>query len=227
MQIEVVSPFPMQSLPRVWRWIQSFRDRVVDDYSPQTLDAFVSKALADADRLKTWAVYRDGELGGMVSYERWTDVLGTCHCLFKREMWGRKTTLPALQQIAAEIFAGGTTKIAMCVFSDNRAIKALIKDLGGVTEGHYKQHTMRGGRLVDMTALALFKEGFEANASTSNSGGDRGSVLAGRRSPGGPVENVHADDDAELVAGDAGVTEAPLGLQLGPPDGPGCRDGAD
>jgi RimJ/RimL family protein N-acetyltransferase len=226
--IEVVSPFPLQSLPRVWRWIQSFRDRVSDDYSPQTLDAFVEKALADAGRLQTWAVYRDGELGGMVSFERWTDVLGTCHCLFKREMWGRKTTLPALQQIAGEIFAGGTTKIAMCVFSDNRAIKALIKDLGGVTEGQYRKHTMRGGQLVDMTALALFKEGFEAqHASTSNSGGDRGSVLAGRRSPGGPVETVHADNDAELVTGDAGPAEEALGLQLGPAHGSGCRDGAD
>lgn len=226
--IQVLSPFPPHSLPRVWGWIQSFRDRVMDDYSPRTLEQFVEKSLADAGALTTWAVYRDGELGGMVSFQRWSDVLGTCHCLFKREMWGRKVTLPALEQILEQVFATGVSKIALCVFSDNQAIKALIKDLGGVTEGHYRKHTMRGGKLVDMTALALFKEGFQAHyASTSDSSRDRRSLQPDRRSPGGPVENVHADDDAELVAGDAGVAEAPLGLQLGPPDGPGSRDGTD
>lgn len=211
MNIEVRSPFPIESLPRVWGWIERFRNRVVDDFSPATLNAFVEKSIEDAKQMTTWAVYRDGELGGMVSFQQWTPVLGTCHCLFKREMWGRKTTLPALQQIATEIFATGISKISMCVFSDNKAIIALVKDLGGVTEGRYRNHTMRGGKLVDMTAIALFKEGFE-NANTNHCSGNRGSVVADRRRPGGPAEDADLDhhDHAPVVSGD----EVPSGPAL-------------
>lgn len=226
MQIEVVSPFPMQSLPRVWGWIQSFRNRVVDDFSPKTLDAFVEKSLADAAALTTWAVYRDGELGGMVSFERWTPVLGTCHCLFKREMWGRKTTLPALRQIAGEIFGTGVSKISMCVFSDNKAIIALVKDLGAVTEGHYRKHTLRGGQLVDMTAIALFKDEFE-NANISDCSGSRRDLLADRRSPGGPAEDEHHHDNPDVVSGDDLAAKAALLVQLRPDVRPVCRSGAD
>jgi RimJ/RimL family protein N-acetyltransferase len=209
MPIHVISPFPTHSLPRVWGWIETFRNRVVDDFSPQTLDAFVAKSMADAESMTTWAVYRDGELGGMISFQRWTPVLGTCHCLFKREMWGRKTTLPALQQIASEIFATGIAKICLCVFSDNKAIIALVKELGAVTEGHYRNHTLRNGQLVDMTAIALFKEGFE-NASTSNRSGNRGNLLNRGRSARGAKEDInqHEHVHAHLVAGDAGPAAA-------------------
>lgn len=226
MKIEVVSPFPLESLPRVWMWIQSFKNRVADDYGPKTLDQFVEKSMSEIPSMITWAVYRDGELGGMVTFQRWSPVLGTCHCLFKKEMWGRKTTLPALQEIAQEIFDSGVHKISMCVFSDNKAIIALLKDLGGVTEGHYRQHTVRGGKLVDMTLIALFEEGFN-HAASSSSSRDRGSVVDHRRDLGGKVEDLDQHDDADLVAGDDGPAIAPVGV-LGQLDvGPECRSGSD
>lgn len=201
MTITVESPFPLHSLPRVWGWIQSFRNRVADDFGPQTLEAFVEKGIADAERVRTWAVYRDGELGGMVTFEKWTEILGTCHCLFKREMWGRKTTLPALEQILKEIFAEGILKISLCVFADNKAIIALVKDLGGVTEGHYRNHTRRNGELVDMVAIALFQEGFEH--ATSSRSSHRGDLVDHRREPGGEVEDHHLDDHPIVEPGHA------------------------
>lgn len=226
MKIEVVSPFPLESLPRVWMWIESFRSRVADDYGPQTLDAFVKQSIESVDSMTTWAVYRDGELGGMVSFQKWSPVLGTCHCLFKREMWGRKTTQPALEQIAREIFATGIGKISMCVFADNKAILSLLKSLGAVNEGHYRQHTMRGGKLVDMTAIALFREGFE-NANSSSSSRDRGSVIDPGRDLGGKAEDHDQHDHAAMVAGNAGPAIARVGV-LGQPDvGSECRSGSD
>jgi RimJ/RimL family protein N-acetyltransferase len=225
--IEVISPFPQQSLPRVWQWIESFRNRVVDDYSPQTLDAFVRKSIEDQGTLQTWAVYRDGELGGMVSFEKWTEHLGTAHCLFKREMWGRKTTRPALEQILQQIFAGSTRKLCMNVFSDNQAIIALVKELGAVTEAHYSEHTKRNGKLVAMTGLALFKKGFEQHAGASDSSRDRGRKLHHRGSALPAKDLEHVDDNAQLVAGGHAAPGPAALLLLGPDDGSICRSGAD
>lgn len=226
MNIEVISPFPLEALPRVWGWISTFRNRVADDYGPKDLGEFIDKSMSEIPSMTTWAVYRDGELGGMVTFQKWSPILGTCHCLFKKEMWGRKTTFPALEQIARQLFATGIKKISMCVFSDNKAIIALLKDLGGVTEGRYRQHTLRNGELVDMTTIALFEEGFKNVISSSSSRNRRGQ-LDHRGSPRGKAEDDHEHDHAAVVAGDAGAPVSIERICAGGDDGPVCRAGAD
>jgi RimJ/RimL family protein N-acetyltransferase len=209
----------------VWAWIQTFRDRVADDFGPQTLDEFVEHSLAEFQRVKTWAIYRDGELGGLVSFERWNPVLGTFHCLFKRELWGHQTTVPALRQVIGEMFDSGISKLALCMFADNRPIIALLRRLGAVPEGHYSRHTMRGGQLVDMVPFALFKEAFYAVEGSS--GRDRGSGLDHRRDSGRAGEDHHIDSDAQLDAGNAAAAGPAEAVQLEPADGPVGGDGAD
>jgi len=226
MDLRIESPFPAHAYPRVWGWIETFRSRVLDDFSPQSLPEYLERCLADSDRLKTWAVYRDGELGGMVTFEQWNPMLGTCHCLFKKALWGRAVTLPALQQIAQEIFTDTkTTKIAMCVFHDNRPIRSLLTDLGAVIEGTYKAHTMRNGKPCDMIAFALFKDQFEdkLNATISDSSRDRRNQFDSGRSAVQPSQDVHADGDAHAVAGDTGAREPPPAVQPGQHDEPASR----
>ena len=73
--VEIVEPFPPHAVPRIWSWTQEFRNRVADDWSPSTLDDFVGdwESKSAAGR-RTWAVLRDGELGGMVNSMRLSPV---------------------------------------------------------------------------------------------------------------------------------------------------------
>jgi hypothetical protein len=40
-------------------------------------------------RQKTWAVYGDGELGGLITFERLSPWLGTAYCLFQPDFQGK------------------------------------------------------------------------------------------------------------------------------------------
>lgn len=146
--------------------MQEFRDRVLDDFGPQTLDEFVAQFRERQKRERTWAVYRGGELGGFISYEPWSPICGTSHCLFSKRFWGHETTVPALRAVYREIFAGDTRKVLSFVFSDNGQIVHLARTIGAVKEGVLRQQTQRRGQLVDMVALGLLKADFEAAEKT-------------------------------------------------------------
>lgn len=207
MAIEIVSPFPEHSWPRVWSWIQPFRDRVLDDFSPQTIEDFVAARLSAPETEQTWGVLRDGELGGMVTFQRLSPVLGTCHCVFKKDLWGHSTTVPALRQIAEEVFSTGVNKLTLPLMRGNRAMAAILSMLGGYQEGILKQQTQQHGKPADMVLYALTREGFERSqyAGRDSSGdadqqrGRSGNEYRGI-SPRVPIQNQHADQHANAVA---------------------------
>src|SRR3954466_14212991 len=68
--IEVTSPFPVVSLPSVWRWVEAVRGRIADDSFAKDIDSFVDMWLQQetipADQRRTWAVRKSGELGGVL-----------------------------------------------------------------------------------------------------------------------------------------------------------------
>jgi len=159
MKIETIRPFPLSAVPRVWNWMQSLRTKLCDDYAPQSLDEFL--AHWERQTCDTWGVLRDGELGGYVSFEKLTPVVGTAHILFKRSFWGFRTTIPALELVYAQAFErSGVSKILSLVFRDNHAIRALARHVGAREEGIFRNHTMRNGKPVDMVAIGLLKGEF-------------------------------------------------------------------
>lgn len=173
MTIEARSPFPKWALPEVWQWIESFRDRVMDDYSPQTLEDFLADWETRETMRKSWAVYRDDELGGLVVIEPVNPVWVNSHVLFKRSFWGRKVTLPALRAVYREVFDSGVQRISAAIFADNHQMRNLALDLGAVEETRRSQPmrncTRRDGELVAMRIIALFPEEFEKCLSSQQS----------------------------------------------------------
>jgi RimJ/RimL family protein N-acetyltransferase len=141
--------------------MSEFRDRVADDYAATTLDAFMLdwQRRAAAGQ-QSWAIYRDGELGGLVTLDLANPGVGSTHCLFVKRMWGQETTLPALREVYRLIFETGLRKLLAFVFDDNWQIKAIARKLGARREGFLRQQTMRGGKPVDMVILGLLREEF-------------------------------------------------------------------
>ncbi len=162
MTVSIESPFPVYALPRVWAWAEESRRQVADDFAPKSLDEFLahwdSQALAGQ---RSWAVRRDGELGGVVTSTRFNPVAADAHCIFKRSFWGYATTGEALRQVFEEMFEEGVLKIATVAFSDNAAIIGLTGRLGFRREGTLERQTLRDGKLVDQVILGLTKERFD------------------------------------------------------------------
>jgi len=142
-------------------WLQEFRWRVADDFSPQTLDAFVEDWIERAELgRETWGVWRDGELGGVVCVDKVSPIVASSHFLFKKSFWGSETTVAAVEQVFQEVFDTGIERIVSVVFRDNANVLGFARRLGFVTEGTLRKNTMRQGKLVDMVALGLLKADF-------------------------------------------------------------------
>jgi len=169
--ITVETPFPEYAVPRVWTWIQEFRWRVSDDYGPKSLQEFMESWRMRAPAEHRWAVYRDGDLGGVVTCQQVSPVLTMSHCLFKKSFWGQATTIPALSQVFTQIFSAGIERIEAIVFRDNSEIIGLTRKLGFRTEGMLRARTRRNDKLVDMVMIGLLKEDFENALVNSNNGG--------------------------------------------------------
>lgn len=212
MEIKVRSPFPPEAVPRIWIWMRQFWRRVSDDFGPKTLAEFVAQW--EATQQQTWAVYRDGELGGMASFTPWSPIVGTLHTVFKRAFWGRSTTETALRMVVDQIFGQGYEKILCLPFEDNHAIIALAKRIGFRREGVLRAQTRRDGKPVNLVAIGLTREEYYAGSS-GDSGADRS--RDGSRRTGEPAEDGENEQHAHLEPGGRSLSGAT-------PDAPGAND---
>lgn len=157
----LVTPFPPQRWPRVWVWIEEFRNRVMDDFSPQTLEEFVQQRMGANPYEATFGVERGGELGGLITVCPLNPYLANAHCLFKKSFWGSDVTLAACRQVFSEMFENTSIqKITSIAFADNHQILALVRKLGGNKEGHLYRNTQRDGKPADQMVLAIQKQDF-------------------------------------------------------------------
>lgn len=160
-RIEVASPFPFESLPRVWRWIEQFRGKVSDDFSPQDEDGFILFMLTTWKHHKSWAVYGEGELGGLITFERLSPWLGTAHLILKPQFHGRGIAVQACRMAVTEMFAEGIGKLGFYPLAGNLAIGSLLVNIGARREGKLEAHTLCEGKPTDVWVYGLLKENFE------------------------------------------------------------------
>lgn len=157
-RVEVTSPFPAAAWPQVWSWIESFRDRALDDAAPQNLGDFVRECELLAPLVTTWAVRVDGELGGVLIAQQVSPIAWRVQPFFRREFWGQKIARPAMAGVLAKLFERGAVKIIGFPFEDNHAMHAFLKKLGYRVEGKLNAQTLRGGRVVSQLVFGLQKE---------------------------------------------------------------------
>jgi RimJ/RimL family protein N-acetyltransferase len=171
-ELTVTNPFPFEALPRVWAWIAPFRERICDDFSPQTQDAFVAGMAAKwQGYAATWAIRAGGELGGLVTFERLTPHLGTAHIVVKHDFHGKGVAVRAARIAVSEMFALGIGKLALYPLEGNLALGSLHANLGAKREGCLKGHTLRGGKPIDVWVYGLSREQFEGTQGVSGVSG--------------------------------------------------------
>lgn len=198
-EISLVTPFPLRSIPRIWSWIEASRHTIADDFAPKTLEDFIDLwATRAKNGTRSWGVMRDGELGGVITSSPISPVVADLHCIFKKEFWGHKTTVPATRMAMEKVFAE-VPKITSLVFSDNHAILGnFLGKLNGVKEGVLTAQTMRDGKPTDMVLVAIHREAF-------NNGIANGRVQQLQR-----TDKLDVDGDKQLD-GDKEPQPVPIG----------------
>jgi RimJ/RimL family protein N-acetyltransferase len=162
MKIELISPFPFEALPRVWGWIAGFRQKVADDFAPQTLGDFVAHMASRWGHQKTWAIAGDGELGGLIIFERLSPWRGTAHVILKPDFQGRGIAVKACRQAVREMFQEkGIGKLEFQALAGNLAVGSLLTNIGAKREGTFEGHTLSGGKPRDVWMYGLTKAAFE------------------------------------------------------------------
>ena len=159
--IEVKQPFPFEALPRVWRWIATFRGRICDDFAPQTEDDFILHMVSKWNTQKSWAVYADQELGGLITFERISPWLGTAHIILKPDFKGKGIAVQACKMALAEMFAEGIGKLGFYPLAGNKALGSLIVSLGAKRECKLKAHTLCNGKPADSWVYGLTAQDFK------------------------------------------------------------------
>lgn len=171
-------PFPFEALPRVWGWMEGFRAKVADDFAPQTLGQFLT-VMADKwehPDFKAWSISADGELGGMITFERVSPWLGTAHLLLKPNFQGKGVSIVALRRAFAQMFDLGIGKLAFYPLGNSLAVGSLLVNLGARREGKLVSHTLVGGKPADVNLYGLLKEEFLNHAAT-HPGSSRNGVI--------------------------------------------------
>jgi RimJ/RimL family protein N-acetyltransferase len=144
-------------VPRIWNWIEPFRARVSDDFSPKTMAEFLTHFSALAARGRTWGVYRAEELGGVIWCEPSSPRVCAAGCAFKRSFWGAKTAVPALASASAEMLAS-FPKVSIAVMRGNKALISALAQVGARREATLRGHTARAGKPIDIVVMAMFRK---------------------------------------------------------------------
>lgn len=171
---------------------------------------------------KSWAIYGDGELGGLITFERLSPWLGTAHIVCKPEMQGKGLAVKAARLAVSQMFALGIGKLAFYPLAGNLAIGSLLVNIGAKREGKLEAHTLCGGVPTDVWIYGLSKGAFEdAYRNSSRDVGqqpggsgelDRGLGAVGEVKDRHPDEQHHADTHASDASPDGSVEQVLHGL---------------
>ena len=151
-----IEPFDPSDFPLLWQWCQAFWDSVCDDNVPRPQVEFVM--FKEIQGSTNFGVYRDGQLGGILSFDPINSWVCQAHVVFRKEFWGRDTTERGIQLGIELAWKIGYTKIVALVYEHNIRIKALIQAVGGKQEGYHVAQTRQNGKPVDMVSYGIFKE---------------------------------------------------------------------
>lgn len=153
---------------RRWRNLPDIRKYMYTDHeiSPEEHAAWFAGLEGDETR-RYWVITLDGEDVGLL-------YLYDIDRRNKRCYWGFYVASPSTRGRGVGSFVEyftlrhvfdelGFHKLCCEVLTSNPPVIAMHKSFGFAQEGFYRQHIYKGGEFVDVVALAMLKEEWEAN----------------------------------------------------------------
>ncbi len=152
-------PFQPAWIDMAWEWLNQDRHVNFDDYGPRTVEEFADNLLSRVERGQTiMAVLKGGVPVGMIGFQPVTERLGQFAgiCIAKQAQRKSVGTI-AVGILLLSLYSEGFEKIEAAFFADNEGVEALFRKLGAREEGILLEHTLRGGKPVDMKLMGFLK----------------------------------------------------------------------
>ena len=156
--ITITEPFESWAWPSAYAWAERCRSMFADGTVPSSLAAFVESNSVRFRSSRTFGLWKDGTIGGVVILEPASPHVVTAHILLSKRLWG----IPAvqLQEAARLAFEADPALIRIQAFVPawNRLAIALCLRLGASLEGTLRSATLRNGKPADAVVMALTRE---------------------------------------------------------------------
>jgi len=133
---ELISPFPEADLPSVFLWTEPYRYKT--EFFDLTEDEFVGLKREKQDRVMTWGISRDGELGGYIEFEAQGERVGFMSALCKSHFFRfdrQSLIIPAMGDAITNVFKAGAALILFDPLASNTQMVRLLRQLGARDAG--------------------------------------------------------------------------------------------
>jgi hypothetical protein len=105
MSIELISPFPDESLPKLWLWMKPYQSKT--EFAGQDVESFMEIERRRPSRLKTWGVMLDIELGGYIELQPHGDRTAVLDMISKKSFFASNSQAGARRGIRRGLFLRG------------------------------------------------------------------------------------------------------------------------
>lgn len=174
LEVDLISPFPLDQIHRLVGWLHCFRSIIHSDDSPQT-DEEMQKYFTgwfQQPNVRSWGlidknnklnIRHEAPLVGFGAFEFQTLRNGYFHCATTRRAWGSGIIDEAQQLALKATFEEnlGLLRVSSFVINNNYPARALARRMGYVVEGRLEDMVLQGGVPKAITHFGLTRRRWE------------------------------------------------------------------
>lgn len=153
-----------EDISLIWAWLNEYPSANFDDYGPQSVGMLHDQILTRIQAGEYIAVATLNEKPvGVIGYRVLTGRMGEMRGIcFAKEVHDTGVCHFAVKNFLKVVMASGKLqKIKACFFKDSKHIKKFLSAMGFVHEGTLMSETMRGGKAIDVSVVALYRKNWE------------------------------------------------------------------
>lgn len=173
---DLISPFPVQEIPRLRKWMYCYKSLILDDSiatSEDELLEFLHQFVQRPNVISWGVIDRDNVTGyrheapliGYVSFEQFSPFNGYLHIASARSAWGKGLMDDAAAEVIKLLFENSPylLRLSCAILAKNGPAKALAYRMGFKKEGSFASFVLQNGQPQDVLHFGLTREQYEAS----------------------------------------------------------------
>lgn len=165
-RVDLINPFPINQLERMWAWFHMFKTTAFDDTSPKTKEDFI-KYMENmlATSISYGVIDKNQELG----FKHEAPIIGFCgfvpsppaslygHVASQRRAWGKGLMDEAASMAMDDVWERipSLLRISACIFAKNRAARAFAERNGFNKDGYFRDIVYVNGEPASMVHYGI------------------------------------------------------------------------
>jgi RimJ/RimL family protein N-acetyltransferase len=158
--VEVNPGFPRHLLPRVWQWILPHKSKLIGDYGPQSMEAFMQEWDFPTTLANAWTVQVDGEVGGIVHFSQPFNGVMEMHAYFPHYTFKSSIMQRGLEGAIQRAFAANADarKIEWRGFETCSTMVHVLRKVGGGKDARIENGALQDGRWCPIVQMGILRE---------------------------------------------------------------------